>query len=216
VGLDYADQPLQDVVNQVAEEYGIPMQLNKVALEEAGIGTDVPINITVHNISLRSALRLMLKSLQLTYVIQDEVLCITTQADAEKNLKICVYDVRRIAGERGDLRPLIDTISSCVAKETWAQNGKGTAEIRSPKPGLLVITQTQAVHDDIRNLLMKLDEMHGDHPGDAGGTTPKATTGSPADRYAPPAPAAPVAPRKAATFLGPVPADSKADNPFSD
>ena len=39
-GLDYADQPLADVVTQLAEEYGIPIHLNKTALEEAGIGTD--------------------------------------------------------------------------------------------------------------------------------------------------------------------------------
>jgi hypothetical protein len=155
----------------------------------------------------------MLRSLQLTYVIQDEVLIITTLADAEKNLKICVYDVRRITGDNGDLRPLIDTISSCVSKESWSKNGKGSAEIRSPKPGLLVITQTQAVHDDIQNLLIKLDEMRRDHPVDTGVVTPKATTDNSAERYTPPTPPAPVAPRKP-TFVQPVPSDSKANDPF--
>jgi hypothetical protein len=33
------------------------------------------------------------------------------------------------------------------------------AEIRAVKPGLLVITQTQAVHDDIRNLLATVHKM---------------------------------------------------------
>src|SRR4051812_47834384 len=31
-GLDYADQPLADVATQLAEEYGIPIHINKVAL----------------------------------------------------------------------------------------------------------------------------------------------------------------------------------------
>jgi type II secretory pathway component GspD/PulD (secretin) len=213
-GIDYTDQPLSDVVAQLGDEYNIPIHINAVALEEAGIKTDKPLNISVHNLSLRSALRLMLKSLQLTYVIEDEVLCITTAEDAEKTLKICVYDVRRIAGDKGDLRPLIDTISSCVAKETWSKNGKGSAEIRSPKPGLLVITQTQAVHDDIRNLLTKLDEMHRDHQGDAGGASPKAATGGSEEHRAPATPPAPAVPRKAATFAEPAPSEAGAEDPF--
>src|SRR4051795_12402233 len=73
-GLDYADQPLQDVVTQLSEEYGILIQLDKTALEEAGIGTDSKVSVALHNISLRSALRLTLRTLQLTWIIQDEVL----------------------------------------------------------------------------------------------------------------------------------------------
>ena len=43
--MDYADQPLKDVVNQLQEEYGIPIQLNTPALEEAAIGTDSPVTV---------------------------------------------------------------------------------------------------------------------------------------------------------------------------
>ena len=56
------------------------------ALEEIGVGTDEPVTVNLHNISLRSALRLMLKNLQLTYIIQDEVLMITTPEEAEKRI----------------------------------------------------------------------------------------------------------------------------------
>ncbi len=92
-GLDFADVPLQEVVTQLSSDYGIQITLNKPALEEAGIGTDAPVNIQLHNVSLRSALRLMLKQLQLTYIIQDEVLMITTKEDAEQQLVVKVYPV---------------------------------------------------------------------------------------------------------------------------
>ena len=49
--------------------------------------------VNLHNITLRSALRLMLKNLQLTYIIQDEVLMITTPEEAEKQLVVKVYPV---------------------------------------------------------------------------------------------------------------------------
>lgn len=213
-GLDYSDQPLADVVTQMSEEYGIPIQLNKAALEATGVGTDTPVNVNLHNISLRSALRLMLKSNQLTYVIEDEILSITTANDAEKDLKVCVYDVRKVAGDKGDIVALMDTISSCVAKETWAKNGKGSAEIRSPKTGFLVITQSQAVHNDIRNLLTTLDEMRRDHQAEISSPQIKEATGGSAERYGPATPAVPVVPRKPATSADPPPNAADPSNPF--
>ena len=119
-GLDYAEQPLADVVTQLGDEYGIPIHLNKTALEEAGIGTDSPVNITLHNISLRSALRLMLKNLQLTYIIQDEVLIITTKEDAEKDLVVKVYPV-------ADLVLPIDATRSAAAAAVAASAARWAA-----------------------------------------------------------------------------------------
>ena len=52
-----------------------------------------PVTINLQNVTLRSALRLMLKNLQLTYIIQDEVLMITTPQDAETHLVVKVYPV---------------------------------------------------------------------------------------------------------------------------
>ena len=78
---------------QLQDDYGIPIKLDTTALEEIGINTDEPVTVNLHNISLRSALRLMLKDLQLTYIIQDEVLMITTPEEAEANLVVKVYPV---------------------------------------------------------------------------------------------------------------------------
>ena len=86
-GLDFTEQPLNDVITQLQDEYGIPIQIDYPALEAIGVRSDEQITINIQNTSLRSALRLMLKSVQLTYVIQDEVLMITTPDEAEKRLK---------------------------------------------------------------------------------------------------------------------------------
>ena len=77
-------------------------------MEEAGIGTDAPVNVNLHNISLRSALRLMLKNLQLTYIIQDEVLMITTQGRCREELVVKVY-------------PVADLVLPIDATHAWRQ-----------------------------------------------------------------------------------------------
>lgn len=170
-GMEYNGAALSQVVATLQDDYQIPIQLDVPALEDAGIGPDEPVSINLRNISLRSALRLLLKQVQLTYVIQDEVLIITTPEEAESHLIVCVYDVRDLRGKNqpgspppqplgasawADYDPLMGVITSCVSTETWAENGGGEAEIRSLKPGLMVISQTQAVHDEIRGLLASI------------------------------------------------------------
>jgi hypothetical protein len=163
-GLDFVEIPLQEVVATLQDDYGIPIKLDTTALEETGISADEKVSTNIHNVSLRSALRLMLKSTQLTYVIEDEVLMITTPEAAESNLKTCVYDIGSLTGDPGaDFDPIIDAIVSCVATDTWSENGGGEAEIRPIKPGLIVVSQTAAVHEEVRNLLEALRKMQAAH-----------------------------------------------------
>ena len=48
------------------------------------IQPDEPVNMSLSGISLRSALKIILEPLALTYVIQDEVMRITTETKAEE------------------------------------------------------------------------------------------------------------------------------------
>jgi hypothetical protein len=161
VGLDYADVPLQDVVSNLSDDYGIPIHLNKAALEEAGISTDSRVSVTLHNISLRSALKLLLGTLQLTWIVKDEVLLITTKEDAEKDLDTCVYNVQGLVDDSDpkSVKALVDAITACVYSDTWAANGGGQAEIQPLPSGLLVVSQTQVAQEQVSALLSKIRKM---------------------------------------------------------
>jgi general secretion pathway protein D len=64
------------------------------------------------------------------------------------------------AGANADFDSLIDLIVSTVSTETWAENGGGEAEIRPFPTNLsLVISQTQAVHEEIADLLAQLRRL---------------------------------------------------------
>jgi len=91
--LEFADQPLSDVVEYLKERHGIEIQLDTKALTDAGIGSDTPVTRNLKGITLRSALRLMLSEMDLTYVIRDEVLKITSKTEAESMLSTRVYPV---------------------------------------------------------------------------------------------------------------------------
>lgn len=63
-------------------------------------------------------------------------------------------------GANADFDSLIDLIISTVASDSWAENGGGEAEIRPYFNNLsLVVSQTQAVHEEIADLLEQLRRL---------------------------------------------------------
>jgi hypothetical protein len=170
-GLDFTEAPFRNVVNQLQEEYGIPIQIDMPALDENGINTDQPVTVNIHNTSLKAGLRLMLRNLQLTWFYQNEVLMITTHEGSDKHPSVCIYNVHDIVvDDPNELHSLIDTITTCVATKTWAKNGGSQPEIRTVKPDLLVISQTQEVHENVRDLLATIRKMR-DQAATPSGTT---------------------------------------------
>jgi hypothetical protein len=91
--LEFNDAPLSEVVDYLATARNIPIVIDNRALDDVGLGSDTPITVNLKGITLRSALKLMLKEQQLTYVIRDEVLKITTPEEAENELLTKVYPV---------------------------------------------------------------------------------------------------------------------------
>ncbi|HET6879421.1 MAG TPA: VWA domain-containing protein [Pirellulales bacterium] len=91
--LDFAEQPLSDVIDYLKQRHDIEIQLDQKALTDAGVGSDTPITRSIKGITLRSALKLILSELDLTYLIRNEVLMITSKTEAESMLTTRVYPV---------------------------------------------------------------------------------------------------------------------------
>jgi hypothetical protein len=90
---DFIEQPLSDVIDYFKQLHGIEIQLDRKALAEAGVDGGVPITRSVQGITLRSALQLLLREFDLTYVIRYEVLLITSKTEAENMRDARVYPV---------------------------------------------------------------------------------------------------------------------------
>jgi hypothetical protein len=113
-------------------------------------------------VSLQSGLNLLLRPLDLTWTIQDEVLLITTPEEAELALIVKVYDVHDLvrcrdkSGEEwADYDTLIEVIKTTVKPETWDDVGGAGSVAPAPFRGveMLVISQIYEVHQKIERLL---------------------------------------------------------------
>src|SRR5207248_2715011 len=74
VTLSIQEMPLENVIKYLKFVSGVNVVADMAALEEAGISLDVPLSLQVEHVSLKSALNLLLKKINLTYVIKDEAL----------------------------------------------------------------------------------------------------------------------------------------------
>ncbi|QDT72177.1 VWA domain-containing protein [Lacipirellula limnantheis] len=94
--LEFVATPLNQVTQVLSEDYSIPIVIDTAALDAVASSPEVEINFSIGNVTLKSALELMLKSAgegDLTYIVDNEVLLITTQEEAEKRLQVRVYPV---------------------------------------------------------------------------------------------------------------------------
>lgn len=86
--LQFVDTPLRDCLEIIGEMHNITIFPDERALDDAGISTDEPIALFISDVRLRSALKIMLEKLPepLTWVIEDEVMKITTLLEAEEKV----------------------------------------------------------------------------------------------------------------------------------
>ena len=95
--LEFEETALSDVAKCIQEQHQLPVILDQVSLEDLGIEPEMHMTADLKGISLRSALRIILDQLELTYVVQSEVLQITTREKAESHLVTRIYPVDDLA-----------------------------------------------------------------------------------------------------------------------
>ena len=93
ISLSFKETPLHQVIDDLRLLSGINIVPDYRALQDANINLDTPLTLPVENISLQSALNILLKQVKLTYVISDQVLQITTQDTKKGGTRIVTYPV---------------------------------------------------------------------------------------------------------------------------
>ncbi len=91
--VEFLDLPLEDAITFLKEYHNINIYIDKATLTDEGVAIDQPVTLKLAGVTLRSVLKLLLEPVQLTYVIEDEVMKITTSAKAGEKLQTRVYPV---------------------------------------------------------------------------------------------------------------------------
>lgn len=179
-GLDFDEVPLWDVIETLKAKHQIEIQIDRKALAEADMSPDVPVTRHVKGVTLQSALNLMLGELDLVWIIDNEVLLVTTREIEGAKLNTRVYDVADLVACRDgegnrcdDYQSLTNGIECTIAPTTWDTVG-GPAHISGASLGtarVLIILQTDRVHRQIATLLADIRAVAAKKSG--GGELPR-------------------------------------------
>jgi len=155
--ISFVDTPLRDVMAHISERSGVGIRLSK-KIEDAGIQPDQPVTLQLRNISLNSSLNILLKDLNLTTMIQNELLVITTVEDAHspENMLTHIYPVKDLLAERNDFDPIIELITSTIEPDSWQDVGGPGAVSGFDNPPVLVVSSRRDIHQQVGALLMTL------------------------------------------------------------
>lgn len=165
--ISYVDKPLSELVDDLSQQTGLSIIVRRKALEEAAVDYDKPITAKIHGASYRSMLRLILSEHDLTWLIRDEVLLITTAEDAESDLETRLYPVLDLVALEGnnvdeaargehDYDTLIESITTTVEPDSWEEVGGPGTIADFPNSAALVVTQTQEIHEQVEKVLLSL------------------------------------------------------------
>ena len=171
--LEFIETPLDQVVDFLRDMHAISIEFDTRALDDVGIGTDVPITRNLKGIALRSALRLLLDDLDCTYIIKHEALMITTTEAADAYVETHVYSLHRLGDV--DSEAVAKVIENTIRPDTWRTSASSdetssSNEVKAQKkprlaavealPGCLVIKQSQHAHEEVMDLLTQLERLN--------------------------------------------------------
>ena len=170
--VEFVETPLHQVIEFFKDQHGVNIVLDAGALADVGIGDDVPITRSLQGITLRSSLRLLLSDLELTYLVQHEVLLITTIEVADARMETHIYSLHRLGDV--DSEAFARVIQNTIRPDTWrtrsssdeTSSAGGAKASKKPRlaaiealPGCLVIKQSQHAHEEVTDLLTQLERL---------------------------------------------------------
>jgi hypothetical protein len=166
----FKDSRLQDVADYLSTLIGLPIVLDKAALAELNLTYNSPVTFVLNEpVAARTALRAVLRSLGLTYVVQDGMVFVTNPTRARTYLTVKVYSVADIVVPIGNpffpvgdpieeafiVQSVIDMIVSTIDPESWdIRGGPGTIRYNAALRAIIV-RQSQEVHTSVKASLYK-------------------------------------------------------------
>ncbi|MFO7904844.1 MAG: hypothetical protein ACQESR_15155 [Planctomycetota bacterium] len=165
------EMTLKQLAQFLRQRFQLNVTIDHGALEEVGLDGDEPVlGLQAHGVTLEEALMIVLDPLDLTLLVRDVMLVITTPERAEEHFTTHVYPVGDLlawrqfgpgSGQFADYDSLMNVISANVAPDTWDEVGGAGAMEPHANSQSLVITQSRGVHRKVRGLLETLRAAKG-------------------------------------------------------
>lgn len=152
VSIDVQDKPLVSAIAELSDAAEIDIRLDRTALKDRQIRERTLVSLKLADQKLSVVLQALLAEWDFTWVLQEGVLWITSRESAEQFQKTAVYDVRDLCRDDKESAALQRAIVAQTSGEWMDYSGVG-GTLTFPRPGILVVLQTEPVLAEISQLL---------------------------------------------------------------
>jgi len=152
VSVEFVDTPLVAAVKQLSEDTGVDLRLDMRALRSVQVREREPVTLKLTDHTLSTVLQAITMNFDLTWILRDGVLWITSPEEAESFQKIAVYDVRDLCRDEGESAALSDAVTGQTAPRLWDEVG-GPGTLIFAKPGTMVVRNQERVLMGVLSLL---------------------------------------------------------------
>jgi hypothetical protein len=171
ISLNFQDTPLRQCIEDLGRIAGLNIVLDMPSLREDGVDVQSPVTIKLEDVSLKSALSVLLRQMHLAYVVKDGTVQVTTEQEALGKPVARTYPIgdllivpfNAFAGyaECADqtgliVQSVVKLITATISPPTWAENGGCGSIEYFPIGKALVVYQTADVQEQIADLLAAL------------------------------------------------------------
>jgi hypothetical protein len=161
VSAEFSKTPLDVAVVKLQEQAKLPMLIEKQASDRLRVGTDIEVSCQMSDASLTAVLSEMLREAELAWMIDHEVVLITSPEYVEKRQPwVRIYPLRDLIAGPEDrverLGALKDTIKSKVGLPVWQDAGGEGSITPIYTLDAVVIGASDDVHKRVSNRLKSI------------------------------------------------------------
>ena len=160
--LEFIETPLKDVVDYLKDLHGIEIQFDTKSLDGVGVSTDTPVTRNIKGVSLRSALNLILRDLNLTFVVRNEVLEITTPAAVAADVSVKTHAAADLIPDEAAAKALTATVEMALDPPATSRNAEKASPAGArvvPFRGLLLVRGSLHEHERVGELLSHVRQV---------------------------------------------------------
>lgn len=163
VPVEFVETPLNEVLQFFATKQQIPIQFDRRSADDHGIAFDTPVTFKLRGAaSFQRVFQRLLRSLQLTFIIRDDVLLVIPH-DENSHLITRIYPAWDLVGDDRDkvevsLRGLVELIESTTGRDGpgWEEEGGQGAVRYLAGLASLVVCTSPATHEQIESLISRM------------------------------------------------------------
>ncbi len=175
VSFDFEGVPLHEAMQAISRQINVPIRINDIALDDNGNERNEPVTGRGREVRVSAMSEQLLSQFDLTLVVHESDLEVTSKDAAESQPSVLVYDVAFKASGSGNLNSLVQIIGSSIDPDQWRDFGGTGDSFLCDMGSALLVSSTDETHRKIAEFLSSLVTIPTGSAAvfDAGTSTPR-------------------------------------------